>query len=185
VIWEDDFSDVTSGWERYQALDGTLDYLEAEGIYQMLLTQEDSFFWVSLDENFSDLMIEIEASQMAGPEGSLFGVMCRYDPATLNGIVFLITSDGQAGVGTMENFDFNPLPGGELASFEAVLTGLEVVNTLEAACVGEQLAFSVNGERLFELPSPDVQGDDIGMVVDSRMGAGVDVFFDNLVIYQP
>jgi hypothetical protein len=185
ILWEDDFSDVNSGWERYREMDGVLDYLEAEGVYQMQLLVEDNLFWVMRDETWRDLVLEVEMTQKEGPEGSLFGVMCRYTPETLNAIVFVITSEGQAGIGTMENFAFNPLPGGELAEFTAIQTGLDATNILEAGCVGETVSLGVNGEILLTLPAPEMAGDDLGLVVASTMGAGVNVYFDNLVIYEP
>ncbi len=185
ILLEDDFSDVGSGWERYRQFDGVLDYLEEDEVYQMQLPNEDNFFWVSLDTTYLDLALTVEAAQMAGPEGSMFGVLCRYDDADLTSVVFAVTSDGQAGVGTIENFAFQPLPGGELASFDVINTGLGAVNTLEASCVGQQLIFMVNDALLFDLTAPDLVGDDIGLFVDSSQGGGVDVYFDNLIIYQP
>lgn len=185
ILWEDDFSDINSGWERYRHGDGVLDYLEAEGVYQMQMTQEGNFYWVSMEGPFTDLVMEIDVSQVDGPEGSLFGVMCRFDSTQLNGVVFAITSLGQAGIGTIENFSFTPLAGGELTAFDSINTGLEAINTMEVVCVGDSVRLAVNGDVLIELNAPDVQGDQFGLVVDSSFGSGVDVYFDNLFIYQP
>jgi hypothetical protein len=103
----------------------------------------------------------------------------------VTGIVFLINSSGQASVGTIVDLAFQPLPGGEFTDFTSINTGLAADNTLEAVCAGDQLQFSVNGELLFDLPAPEIYGGAIGLVVDSELGEGVDVYFDNLVIYQP
>ena len=185
ILWQDDFSDVNSGWERYRQFDGVLDYLETDEVYQMQLTQQGNFFWVYKYTAFTDLVLSIDATQMAGPDGASFGVICRFDRPNVTGVVFLISSNGQAGVGTIEDLVFQPLPGGELTDFSSINTGLEAINTLEAACVGDQLRFSVNGDQLFELSAPDIYGDAIGLVADSALGEGVDVYFDNLVIFEP
>ena len=62
ILWQDDFSDVTSGWERYRQFDGVLDYLETDEVYQMQLTQQGNFFWVYLYTTFTDLVLSIDAT---------------------------------------------------------------------------------------------------------------------------
>ena len=184
VLWKDDFSDVNSGWERYRQYDGVLDYGEAEEVYQMLVNAEDNLFWVMKDEDLVDVSLSVEAWQVGGPEGSLYGLMCRYDPNMMNGYFFLISSRGEAAVGTFDR-GYQPIAGGELATFDAIQTGLDVKNTITASCTGDALTLSVNGEVLFDLPSTGLTGGDIGMAVATPMGIGADVYFDNLTIYGP
>ncbi|MDY6873940.1 MAG: hypothetical protein SVR81_08250 [Chloroflexota bacterium] len=184
VLWRDDFSDVTSGWERYRKLDGVLDYVEEEGVYQMQVQAENNLWWVYKDEALPDVTMAVDVWQVGGPDGSLYGLMCRYDPDTTNGYVFLISNDGQAGVG-LNDQGFRSLRGGELAKFDVINTGMEARNTLEVSCVGETLKMSVNGELLFTLPAGDSLGEDIGLAVATVQGSGADVYFDNLTVYQP
>jgi hypothetical protein len=184
ILWQDDFSDVNSGWEHYRQFDGILDYVESEGVYQMQVQAENNLWWVYKDETLPDVTMSVDVWQVGGPEGSLFGLMCRYDPGTYQGYVFLISTDGRAGVGLSDQ-GFKPLRGGELASSDAIKTGLNAVNTIEASCVGETLTMRVNGELLFTLPAGELSGEDIGLAVATVMGAGADVYFDNLTIYQP
>lgn len=184
VLWMDDFSDVNSGWEHYREFDGVLDYVEDEGVYQMQVQAENNLWWVYKDETLSDVTMSVDAWQVGGPDGSLYGLMCRYDPETLNGYVFLISNDGQAGVGLNEQ-GFKSLRGGELATFDVINTGMNARNTIEVSCVGETVRMSVNGELLFELPAGDALGEDIGLAVATVQGAGTDVYFDDLIIYEP
>lgn len=184
VLWTDDFSDVDSGWERYRESDGVLDYIEEEGVYQMKVLAENNLWWVFRDENLTDVIMSVDVWQVDGPDGSLYGLMCRYDPETTNGYVFLISNDGRAGIG-LNNNGFQSLRGGELASFDVINTGMNTRNTVEVSCVGETLTMSVNGEMLFELPAGDALGDDIGLAVATVQGAGTDVIFDDLTIYEP
>jgi hypothetical protein len=184
VLWQDDFSDINSGWEHYRAFDGVLDYVESEGVYQMQVQAENNLWWVYKDEELPGVTMSVDVWQVGGPEGSLFGLLCRYDPATYQGIVFLISTEGQAGVG-LNDQGFKPLRGGELAGFDVINTGLNTINSIEAGCVGETLTMRVNGELLFTLPAGELSGEDIGLAVATVMGAGADVYFDNLTIYQP
>ncbi len=184
VLWQDDFSDVNSGWERYHEFDGVLDYVEPQGVYQMQVEAENNLWWVYKDEALPDVVVSVDAWQVGGPEGSLFGLMCRYDRETNQGFVFLISTEGQAGVGLSDQ-GFKPLRGGELTHFDVIETGLDAVNTIEAGCVGDTLTMRVNGETLFNLPAGGPRGEDIGLAVATVMGPGTNVFFDNLTIYQP
>lgn len=186
VIWEDDFSDVESGWERYRHFDGTLDYLEEEEVYQMQVLSEDTLWWVWIEEDWFDVGLSVEAWQVGGLEGSLYGLMCRYDPNTNEGYVFLINTEGQAGLGTIGRvFNFEAIPGGELTTFDVIQTGLNAKNTIEAVCVGEELKMYVNGELLFDLPATGYAGGDIGFSTVTLVGDGIDVYFDNLIVFEP
>ncbi len=184
LLRQDDFSDVNSGWERYQQMDGILDYVVEEEAYQMNVFAEESLWYVWLEEDQSDISLSIEAWLVDGPPDSLYGLMCRFDADQWNGVAFLINAQGQAGVGLLEN-KFQPLPGGELKQFDSIQTGLGVKNTIEASCVGENLTMTVNGERVFEIPSAGFVGDDIGLAVRTSPDGGADVRFDNLKIYAP
>ena len=184
VLLEDDFSDISSGWERYREFDGVLDYEIENEVYQMMVLADDNLWWVFKEEALPEVVMGVDVWQVDGPEGSLFGLMCRYDPDSLDGIVFLISTEGQAGIGTINN-GFDPLPGGELAYFDAIETGMNAKNTIEAACIGEALTLTVNGDVLFELPAPESVGEFIGLAVATPLGAGADVYFDNLVVYTP
>ena len=184
ILWEDDFSNVNSGWERYRQFDGVLDYGETEEIYQMQINAEGNLYWVMKDEDLVDVTMSVEAWQIGGPEGSLYGLMCRYDPSVMDGYFFLISSKGEAGIGTF-NLGFEPIPGGELTAFDAIQTGLNAKNTITASCTGEALILSVNGEVLLDLPTTGLTGGDIGMAAATPMGEGADVYFDNFIVYAP
>lgn len=187
VLWEDDFSDVNSGWERYREYDGVLDYDEDEEIYQMQILADDSLWWVYMNESLPDVGMSVDVWLVDGPEGSLYGLLCRYDyNVEGKGYVFMISAEGQAGVGVIgEDYSFDPIPGGELTSFDVIETGLNAVNTIDAVCVGDQLMMYVNGELLFDLAATGLTGEYIGLTVATPMGAGADVYFDNLVVYTP
>ncbi len=53
ILMQDDFSDISSGWERYREFDGVLDYVEDEEHYQMLVQADDSLWWVWLEEELA------------------------------------------------------------------------------------------------------------------------------------
>jgi hypothetical protein len=184
ILRQDDFSDVNSGWERYRQFDGILDYVVEEETYQMKVFAEDSLWYVWIEEDQSNVKFSVETWLVEGPEDTLYGLMCRFDDDHWNSVVFLINTQGQAGVGLLVN-NFQPLPGGELTHFKAIHTGLNAKNTIEAGCVGESLTMIVNGERLFDIAPPDFTGEDIGLAVRTPAGSSAEVRFDNLILYAP
>lgn len=177
ILWEDDFADVNSGWERYRRFDGILDY--ENDIYRMYVDGPDNFFWVSYDWDSNDMIIEAEFTQVDGPDNNLFGLMCRYDSANLTAYVFVINSQGEYSLGTMENLQFTPLAGGEM-TYSEVIKPIHEMNVIRAACVGGTLGMWVNGQLLIELSDHFFEGDDFGLVAATYEGAGTDIHIDNL-----
>jgi len=184
VLLEDDFSDVNSGWERYNQMDGMLDY-DGEGGYRMFFEISDNLFWVEkelLDQ--VDVIIEVDLTQASGGVDATFGVMCRMDD-NANFYFFGITGDGKYGIGIQENWQRTWLGSGELETGTIILPTGET-NRLRAACVGSTLSLSVNGEEILVVTDETLMdGDNFGLFIASAEEPGNDVTFDNLVVYQP
>ena len=97
-----------------------------------------------------DVIIEVEAEQLSSDDDNLYGVGCRLtgdDPSSQTGYVFLISGDGHYGIGELRN---------QIITFDGLLpwrqTGVirqgAATNTIRAACLGDTLALTVNGEFL-------------------------------------
>lgn len=184
VLLEDDFSDVNSGWERYNQMDGMLDY-DGEGGYRMFFEISNNLFWVEKELlEQADVIIEVDLTQASGGADATFGVMCRMDD-NANFYFFGITGDGQYGIGIQENWQRTWLGTGQLETNADILPTGET-NRLRAACVGSTLSLTVNGrEYLVVNDETLMDGDNFGMFIASAEEPGNDVTFDNLVVYQP
>lgn len=181
VIYQDDFSDPNSGWEHYREGDGILDY-EQEA-YRMLVNTTHNLFWVNAGVDLVDVVIEVDAEKKPGPEDDQFGVICRLDE-NYNYYVFLISSMGEYGIAKMEQGQLTILGSGEMAFSEAIRQG-EESNHVSATCAGETLILAVNGQELLSVEDASIAGGDVGLAVGTFDQPGVDVFFDNFILYEP
>ena len=100
VLFKDDFSDTSSGWDRVDVADGITDY--ADGVYRILVNTDSTDVWANPGLNFDDTTIVVEATKVGGPDDNDFGVICRYEDES-NFYFFIISSDGYYGVGKVIN----------------------------------------------------------------------------------
>ncbi len=181
VIAEDDFSDPNSGWEHYRQADGVLDY--EQGGYRMMIQATDNLFWVNAGVDLADVRLEADVQKLAGPERDRFGLLCRLN-TQYNYYVFLISSQGEYGIGIVENLNLRLLGEGNLGVSEAIRPGLEI-NHLAVTCLGNTLTLEVNGQPVISVEDDTISAGDVGLVVGSYDQPGVDVLFDNFVLMEP
>ena len=90
VLFQDDFAQPTTGWDRLQAAEGIMDY-DAGG-YRVLVNSLQTNFWSTPHKDFSDVRIEVDTGKIAGPDENRIGVVCRFTGNDY--YFFLISSDG-------------------------------------------------------------------------------------------
>jgi hypothetical protein len=110
------------------------------------------------------------------------GLICRLVDER-NFYFFVITSDGYYGIGKTQNGQASLLGMEQLARHEAIL--IDSVNRLSAACIAELLIFYVNGELVGSALDSDFPRGDVGLLAGSFEQGGVEVLFDNFVVYKP
>ena len=96
VLFQDDFSDTSSGWDRVSVEDGVTDY--ADGAYRIFVNTSDSDVWANPGLKFDDVYVEVDATKIGGADDNDYGVICRYQDGD-NFYFFVISSDGYYGVG--------------------------------------------------------------------------------------
>src|SRR5690606_9333068 len=65
VLFQDDFSSSTTGWDRMLVDEGVMDY--DGGGYRIMVNALQTNFWSTPSKNFSDVRIEVDAGKLAGP----------------------------------------------------------------------------------------------------------------------
>ena len=181
VLFQDDFSRPSSGWDRYEDETYSSDY-ENE-VYTIEIHQRNTEAWALPDLEFEDVIINVESSKVAGPNDNIFGIICRYRDSE-NFTFFLISSDGYAGIGVNVHGEKELLSHPTLLPSAAVETG-EGNNYLRAECVGEQLRLMVNGQLVAQAIAPDEILGDVGLIAGSYDNSGVKIRFDNFSTIQP
>ncbi len=181
VLFQDDFSRPSSGWDRYQDETYASDYYE--GGYRLHILRPNTDAWANPGLDFEDVRIEVDATKIGGPDDNIYGVLCRYqDP--LNFYYLLISSDGFTGIGVYKNGRRLLLTDDSLLPSSAVVRG-SATNHLRADCVGRRLRLSVNGQLVAEASAAEWERGDVGLIAGSYDLAGAEILFDNFSVLQP
>ncbi|WP_299025285.1 hypothetical protein [uncultured Thermanaerothrix sp.] len=182
ILFQDDFSDPNSGWDRRQDDDGVTDYT-GDGAYRIRVDTPNLEVWANPGQNFTDVRIEVDATKVAGPDDNDFGLLCRYVD-TQNFYFFLISSDGYFGIGKKVNGEAQVLGAKNLEPHTAIRQGT-TTNHIQADCVGNALSLYVNGTLLRTVKDDTFQEGDVGLTAGTYDEAGVEILFDNFVVYAP
>ena len=75
VLFQEDFSNNTSGWDRVLNDGGIMDY--DSGGYRMLVQQPKMNFWFTPGKYFGDVRIEVDVTKLNGPNENRAGLICR------------------------------------------------------------------------------------------------------------
>jgi len=181
LLFQDAFSDPSSGWDRVRSPEGMTDYENDR--YRIVVNAANADYWSNPGLYFEDVQIDVDALKSAGPDDNDFGVLCRYQD-TGNFYFLIISSDGYYGIGIVEDGHQRLLEPPQMYHSETIITG-NSVNHLQAICQGSRLALSVNGELIAEIHDSSFSSGDVGLIVGSFDEPGVDVLFDNLSVKIP
>ena len=181
ILFQDDFSDPSSGWDQVRNDEGITDY--ENGIYRIFVQSSNIDYWANPNLNFSDVSIDVQATKVGGPDDNDFGVLCRYQDAK-NFYFLIISSDGYYGIGKMKDdqqiliSDENLLPSEEINQGNAT-------NHIQASCIGSTLTLSVNDQLLMQVEDTDFLSGDVGLIAGTYDSSGTDINFDNFRVLKP
>lgn len=181
VLFQDDFTRTSSGWDRYQDDVYRADYQDSK--YHIEIFTPETVAWSLPKLSFQDVWISVETERVKGPEDNAFGVICRYENPS-NFIFFLISSDGFAGIGQYIDGEKTLLSDKSLLPTDAVHKGDEG-NFIQAECVGDRLTLYVNNSRVAEAIVEDIRSGDVGLIAGTYADPDVEIRFDNFSTVQP
>jgi hypothetical protein len=180
ILFQDDFSSQTAGWDRMLVNEGVMDY--DSGGYRILVNALQTNFWSTPSKNFTDTRIEVDTGKLAGPDENRMGLLCRFNSKDY--YFFIITSDGFYGVGLFKDGMATLLGQSEMLSSANINKGL-AINHLRADCAGQTLTFYVNGFQIAQAQDANLVSGDVGIMAGTFATPGVDIIFDNFVVLQP
>ena len=182
LLYEDDFEDVTSGWEINNDEDGWLGYTNGE--YAINVDSPGIAIWGTseIGPELSDFEAEVDVRASDGPLDNSLGLVVRYrvDPKAF--YWFRIGSDGYYQVVKLDGDQLSPLT--DWNASDAIIQGLGVTNHLRVVCDGPNLSFYVNGTHLVDVVDDLSSVGRIGLAAGSFDEGGVLVYFDNLKVYS-
>jgi hypothetical protein len=182
VYYQDDFSNIFSGWDRVNGSDGVTDY--AEGGYRIFSATADYYMWATPGRSFpDDVRIEVDVTRKGGSESDVFGVLCRYQDKD-NFYILMISADGQAGIAKRSAGGLAMLSGESLVFHPEIQLGL-ASNHLRADCAGTNLTLYANGVLVASAADSEFSGGDAGLWLGAYDRPGSEVFFDNFIVRKP
>ena len=180
VLFQDDFAQPTTGWDRLLVTEGVMDYYS--GGYRMLVNSLQTNFWATPRRNFSDVRIEVDTGKMAGPDENRIGLVCRLTGKDY--YFFIFSSDGFYGMGLFKDGQAVLLGQSEMQYSENINKGV-AINHLRADCAGNTLTFFINGFQVAQAQDATLTSGDVGVLAGTFNEVGTDVLFDNFVVLQP
>jgi len=180
ILYEDDFSNPDSGWDRYSDEEGYTDY--ENGAYKIAVNTDTMFYWANPYESFNDVIVEVQAQKVSGGDAVQYGIICRHQDVD-NWYLLMITADGYGAIrkryqGSDLEYILDETP------VDSINTGNET-NNLRAECVGSRLSLYVNGVLAVETNDSDITSGDVGLLAGTFDVPSTEVLFDNFVVRKP
>jgi len=185
VLFQDDFSDVTSGWDRNDWDNGFTDY--ADGAYEVSVKVENFDVWANPSRYFDgDISVEVDATKVGGELDDNFGILCRYSgtPSSPSFYFFYISSDGYAVIGKVIDGSMSNLSSEQMEYTEAINQGY-ATNHLRAICAGDELSFYVNDILVATATDYDLSAGDVGLDGGTYSIPYAAFSFDNFLVTEP
>jgi hypothetical protein len=181
---EDDFSDPASGWEVGSWDRGSVGYMD--GHYEVTALDNSFFMWGEPYMKFGDVVIEVDAAQISGPESNNtgYGFFCHRNETaeTATSYALLISGDGFYSIQKSTGGDFDFLV--EWTESDAVKKA-PAVNRLKAECTSGMLRLYANDKLLVEIADSDYPEGDITLAAVTFEDVPLTVEFDNFEVSEP
>jgi len=176
AVFEDDFSDPTSGWSEHLSNASEKGY--ENGKYSILIKGTGLMSWSTPGLSFGDFVLEVEATQVEGPDDNQYGVLYRYVD-TDNFYLFTVSGDGYYAVAKYQDDEPEMLL--EWTSSPIINLG-QRTNNLAVVAAGSHFGFYINGEHVADVTDQSFPEGDIGVMAGSFDEPGVLIHFDNITV---
>ena len=178
--YADDFSNPASGWKTVHDQALTIDY--QEGTLQFLIDDLDTLAWsVPRDKRFGDFVLDVDATQVAGPVDNSYGVIFRYIDDR-NFYRADISGDGYFALFKYKDGTWTKLQ--DYAVSAAIKQG-NATNHLQIIAKGSQFALYANGQPLKTFTDGDFPNGNVGVTAGALFdNAGVQIAFDNITVTE-
>jgi len=181
VLFQDDFSRVASGWDRYKDDTYVADY--DDGAYRIGIFTPETSAWARPHLEFSDVHIQVSATKADGSDNNVFGVLCRYQDAQ-NFFFFLISSDGYCGIGVYRDGVETLMSGDSMLPSKAILQG-STTNIIQAECIGDLLTLYINGVQEVQVQTTEWSQGDVGLIAGTYTQPGTEILFERFSVIKP
>jgi S1-C subfamily serine protease len=178
VLYQDDFSNSSSGWTIMTDPDGSVGYANNE--YLIKVTSPMMFISGTSGKTASDVVLDVTARVKNPTNKGDYGLICRQQ-SDGSYYAFEVSEDGYASIWKNVNNQMTPLKDWEYVQ------GLEGTSEIKitAACIGNQLGLGVDGQLILSTTDTDFQEGDTGLLAGTVETPGLVVAFDDFTIRSP
>ena len=181
ILFSDDFSDPSSGWDTQEGTDGRVTYRDG-CLYIKDYTNPEATIYSESPRYFTNFILEVETRLVGGSDDNWHLVSCRYKDKD-NSYDFDISADGYYAIQKWVNGNLIELVTPTRSAY--IHQGRGVTNLIHVECIGSDLSLSVNGHLLVEVTDTTFTGGYIALSANSLAGTFTEVAFDNLVVTEP
>jgi hypothetical protein len=181
VLFRDDFAADTGIWTTWETQLSFSAY--DHGGLRLWANAPDYQFWSVPGLNFKDVLINVHARRLTGPDNNLFGLICRYQDAD-NFYALTLGSDGYYGIYKRLDGEQSLIAQTHMDFSDAIVQG-DAVNVVRAVCQGDQLALFVNDVKLIQVQDDTFGNGDVGVIAGNFDEPGVDIVFDDFIVVKP
>ena len=185
IVFKDDFSNTSSGWDRKNSSDYILDYVA--GGYRIFIGKDDGGQLVWIKDGLSNVSVEADVQKIGGPDDAWFGVTCRMKEGT-GGYAFELSMDGSYEI---DKYTFTS-NGDEKATLTDGTMKLDLLkvaeaNHLRAACDHSTLSLFVNEQFVSQTSDSAFTSGGVGLIslTGGSGQSGVDQLYSNFVVKGP
>ncbi len=179
LAWQDDFSTPEGGWVETSDLQSVKKY--ENGQYHISVNASELFIWSTAGQDLADFIVEIEATQVSGPNDNGYGFLFRFQDDQ-HFYRFDISGDGFYLLSKRLENQWVTLVDWTVSPF--IHKG-QATNRLKVICQGSQISLYVNDRHLTDFSDVSYSHGDIGLFAGTLSQGGVRISFDNLKVWAP
>jgi len=152
------------------------------GQFKMLISAPNIVAWTDCtEEEFSDFVFEVDATQLGGPDNNIYGVLFRYDTNIREFYVLAISGDGYYVLAVDGPDREEPYMLTEWETSSAINLG-NATNHIKVEAVGSNISYYVNDQLLGEIQDSTLSKGIVGVFVGTLDEANVLVGYDNMKV---
>jgi hypothetical protein len=177
LIYSDDFNDSGTGWGEVFEPDTVRQYGGSR--YHIIAKENDIFTWSKSGLDFTDFVLEVDATQDEGPSNNGYGVLFRSEDDE-HFYRFGISGDGFYFLDRFVGGDWVPVIDWTESPY---INRGQASNRLKVTCAGPQITLHVNDQHLATVTDDSYDHGDIGLFALSFAEPNVHITFDNLKVW--
>jgi len=155
------------------------------GQYMLKIITPSYVGWAECtDVEYADFVVEVDASQVSGPNNNAYGLILRYGLDSDEFYAFIISGDGYYAFTVDGANRTDPEFLADWAESSAIKQGNQT-NRLKVVAVGPSMKYYVNDQILGEVQDSRFTQGTVGFFAGSVDDGNVQIAFDNLRVSEP